>query len=170
MARPDVSGQASFEQRAEEDHAPMTKVSHIEFSFERPVGVADLRPLLHQAEWAARRADDALSRLLDQSPVKLGGWHQGRLIAFARALTDDICRALIDDVVVDAAYRGQGVGSELMRRMVRRLGHVEEMLLHCQPEMATFYERFGFRQNLICMVREQGEAHRSSAKSRRLAD
>jgi GNAT superfamily N-acetyltransferase len=123
----------------------------IDFSFERPISAADLQPLFRQTHWAAQRSNDAVESLLACSGVTLGGWHNDRLVAFARALTDDHFRALVDDVVVDHSFRDQGLGTALMRHMAQRLAQVEEVFLRCDPEMVSFYERLGYRQRLKCM-------------------
>ena len=83
--------------------------------------------------------------MLDRSPIALGAWHDGRLIGFARVITDDCFRALIDDVVVDSEWRGGGVGSALMRRLLHRTRHVEIVMLDCATDTAPFYARFGFK-------------------------
>ena len=66
-------------------------------------------------------------------------------------MTDDRFRAIIDDVVIDASYRGQGLGAALLRRMAERLTHVEEVFLRCEPELVPFYERLGYRHCSKCM-------------------
>jgi GNAT superfamily N-acetyltransferase len=68
------------------------------------------------------------------------------LIGFARAVTDDLFRAYIEDVIVDEAYRGQGIGGEITRRLLERLAHVEEIALNCEDHLIPFYERFGFER------------------------
>ena len=60
-------------------------------------------------------------------------------------ITDDRYRALIDDVVVDSAYRGQGIASEMLNKMLKRMQHIEEIMLDCAPDLEGFYGRFGFR-------------------------
>jgi hypothetical protein len=61
--------------------------------------------------------------------VQLGVWQADRLVGYARALTDGRFRALIDDVVVDEAQRGSGIGSEIMRRLVGYVTRVDEVFL-----------------------------------------
>ena len=43
----------------------------------------------------------------------------GRLVGFARVLTDFVYKALIFDVIVDAALRSNGVGRMLMDAVVK---------------------------------------------------
>ena len=104
----------------------------------------DLLPLFAQAGWAANRAPDAVQRMLDNTPARVCAWHGDQLIGFARAVTDDVYRAVIEDVIVDQAYRGQGIGTELVRLLLERLAHVEEIVLVCADEHIPFYARHGF--------------------------
>jgi len=123
----------------------------VEFNFERTIDANALLVLLRQTHWAQQRTANDVQRMLGNSTITLGGYHDDQLVAFARALTDGHYRALIDDVIVDADHRGQGVGTELMRRMAERLSHVEEVFLRCEPEMTSFYERLGYQRNSMCM-------------------
>lgn len=111
---------------------------------EKPVTGRDLEPLLAQTSWAPNRTTDEIDAMLRNTPVYVGAWEAGRLVGFARALTDGVFRALIDDVVVDAAYRGRGVGKDLVQRLLEALEPVEEVVLGCAPDVAPFYEARGF--------------------------
>ena len=53
-------------------------------------------------------------------------------------------RALIDDVVVDEAQRGSGIGSEMMRRLIAHLAQVEEVFLLADDRNVPYYTRLGF--------------------------
>ena len=76
----------------------------------------------------------------------MGVWEDDHLVGFARAISDGIYRALIDDVVVEESKRGMGIGSELMRRLVERLTEIgiQQVLLRCREDTVPFYERHGF--------------------------
>lgn len=114
------------------------------YEFTHDFSMPDLLRLFAQTEWTAKRDADALQTMLDKTLVCLGVWDGDRLIGFARAITDDISRAYVEDVIVDSAYRGQGIGSEITRRLLERLAHVEEITLNCGDHLIPFYERFGF--------------------------
>ena len=116
-----------------------------DFSFERPVEPEDLLPLFQQTGWAGKRTLEGIRRMLAATPVALGAWQGDRLVGFARAITDGVYRALIDDVVVEKSLRGQGVGSELIQRLTERLSDVEEVFLRCGKDVAGFYEKHHFR-------------------------
>ena len=42
-------------------------------------------------------------------------------------------------------YRGQGIGTELMRRLLARLEHLYMVDLSCDAELEPFYEPLGLR-------------------------
>ena len=116
------------------------------YSFAQIITPADLLPLFAQAGWTANRSSEAIQTLLDHTRVYLGVWDGTRLVGFARAITDDLFRAYIEDVIVDSTYRGQGIGAEIMRHLLTRLAHVEEITLNCEDHLIPFYERFGFER------------------------
>ena len=129
----------------------MHESQNVELSFSREIRAADLMPLLAQSGWAADREHSEVESLLSATPVKVGAWAGNRLVGFARALTDNRYRALIDDVIVDESYRGQGLGSRIIDAMSERFAHVEEVFLRCEDELVSFYERLGYYRRAICL-------------------
>lgn len=110
------------------------------------IPVEALLALFAQTDWTAKRTPSDLRALLDNTRVCIGVWDADQLIGFGRAITDDLSRAYIEDVIVDAGYRGQGIGAEIMRRLLARLEHVEEITLNCHDHLIPFYQRLGFER------------------------
>jgi GNAT superfamily N-acetyltransferase len=83
-------------------------------------------------------ASDVVVALVDRS--------SDRLVGFARALTDDVYRAVVFDVVVEPGHRERGLGRMLLDAVVShpRLADVESLDLVCQPDLVPFYRRWGF--------------------------
>ena len=100
--------------------------------------------MLRQTDWANKRDPLDIQQMLDRSQITLGVWHEDQLIGFSRVITDDCYRALIDDVVVDSAYRNQGIASEMLNRILKRTQHIEIVMLDCSLQLADFYRGFGF--------------------------
>ncbi len=115
------------------------------YSFSEPINPEALRALLVQTDWADTRSLLDIQRMLDHSQITLGVWKDDHLIAFSRVITDDIYRALIDDVVVDKAFRDQGIATTMLDKLLNRLQHVEQVMLDCATGLSGFYARFGFR-------------------------
>jgi GNAT superfamily N-acetyltransferase len=118
----------------------------VDYSFTKPIPSEALRALYAQTGWAANRPVEAIRQMLENTVVYLGAWQGDRLIGFARAITDDRYRAFIEDVIVDEALRGQGIGAAMMQVLMERLAHVEEVILSCEDHLIPFYERFGFER------------------------
>ena len=69
----------------------------------------------------------------------------GQVIGFVTALTDGVLSSFIPLLEVLPAYRGKGIGQALMSRMLDQLGHLPNVDLLCDPDVAPFYERFGMK-------------------------
>lgn len=121
----------------------------IDYAVNAPLDRAELRDLLSQTDWARDRALADIDAMLAATPVWVSAYADGRLIGFARALSDGVYRALIEDVVVDTAWRSQRIGTRLMRRLIGQLDHVELVQLDCGPEMEPFYGPLGFTRNTV---------------------
>jgi GNAT superfamily N-acetyltransferase len=108
---------------------------------------------LYQGEWWTRgRNLNDVRRVIEGSQYVFGlCTNPGeQLVAFARVLTDRAFKALIFDVIVAPGVRGEGLGRQLMERIVGHpdLKDVKHLELYCLPEMVTFYEKWGFSTNV----------------------
>ncbi|MEO1631393.1 MAG: GNAT family N-acetyltransferase [Bacteroidota bacterium] len=107
---------------------------------------AEVQALLGQTDWADGRSLDGIERLLAAGPYVTARAH-GQLIGFARALSDGRYRALIEDVIVDAEWRGRGAGEALVHLLLdTHLSNVAQVHLGCEEANVAFYERFGFER------------------------
>lgn len=123
---------------------PPTLKPAVTYSHNEPPDVSQLLGLFHQAPWAKGRSLDEAKEMLRHTDLTLYAWDGDRLIGFGRVLTDFIYRATIWDVIVDRAYQGQGVGTEIVRRILNhpRLKKVE--LFWLCTRRPGFYEKLGF--------------------------
>ncbi|MFN8447167.1 MAG: GNAT family N-acetyltransferase [Anaerolineae bacterium] len=69
----------------------------------------------------------------------------GNVVGYVTMITDGVLSAFIPNIEVLAAYHGQGIGSELMRRMFDRLKAIPNIDLMCDPSVQPFYARFGMQ-------------------------
>lgn len=102
--------------------------------------------LFSQTAWTKTRTPEQIAWMLKSTPLILAAFDSDRLIGVARVITDDLFRAYIEDVIVDEAFRGQGIGRELMEHLMDRLVHVEEITFNCEEHLIPFYEKFGFER------------------------
>jgi predicted GNAT family N-acyltransferase len=120
----------------------------ITYSLDRPLPLDAVRRLLAQTDWAAQRTPADLQTMLAGS-VWIGAWQDDWLVGFARAITDGVYRALLEDVVVDKALRGQGIGRALVEKLLERLAPVQQILLVCGDHLVPYYGQFGFERVML---------------------
>lgn len=65
------------------------------------------------------------------------------VVGFATALSDGMFAAYIPLLEVLPAYRGRGVGSELIRRLLAEVGPLYMVDVMCDPDVVPFYEQLG---------------------------
>src|SRR5215207_10093464 len=97
------------------EHLPV-----IEYPSSRPIAPIVVLPLLRQTAWGAGRTDADFAMALGAAAIHPVPGRDGKWVGFARAITDDVHRSFIEDVVVDASLRGQGVGRQLVRELLER--------------------------------------------------
>jgi ribosomal protein S18 acetylase RimI-like enzyme len=80
-----------------------------------------------------------------------------RVVGFVNAIGDGVLSAYIPLLEVLPEYQMQGIGDELMRRMLEMLDNLYMIDLTCDRRLQPFYEQFG-------MVRATGMRVRNFAK------
>lgn len=99
--------------------------------------------------WPGSEAEDysRLARLVTQSHCFAAAIVDGELIGMGRAISDGVSDAYIQDVTVDQTWRGRGIGSRIVRRIVERLQNdgLGWVGLIAESGSSPFYEQFGFK-------------------------
>jgi GNAT superfamily N-acetyltransferase len=103
------------------------------------------RFLSTEAYWGRGRSPDDVGRQVE------GAWRvvasydgQGRLVGFARALSDGVGLAYLADVYVAPDHRGQGLGEAMIREMIDNgPGRAFRWMLHT-ADAHDLYRKFGF--------------------------
>src|ERR1043166_5030207 len=107
---------------------------------------------LYQSEWWGRgRNLKDVRRAIERSDVVCAFCDpDGRLVAFARVLTDFVYKAVIFDVIVAREDRELGLGRRLLEAILFHpaLLFVEHIELYCRPELVPFYKKWGFAADL----------------------
>lgn len=123
---------------------PPTLKPAITFSEKKELEASQLLRLFHQAPWAKDRTLDDTKEMLRYTDMALCAWDGDQLVGFGRVLTDFVYRATIWDVIVDKAYQKQGIGTDIVQRILNhpRLKKVD--LFWLCTRMPGFYEKLGF--------------------------
>ncbi len=76
-----------------------------------------------------------------------------KLAGFITAISDGVLSAYIPLLEVRPEYQQHGIGTELVKRMLRRLKGLYMIDLVCEPSVKSFYKRFGMRESLGMSIR-----------------
>lgn len=77
-------------------------------------------------------------------------YDEERIVGVARALSDGLCQAAIYNVALDEEYQGNGIGGEMIHRLLEQLKG-QNIILYTHPQTVAMYEKFGFRRNKTAM-------------------
>src|SRR5690349_20487511 len=82
--------------------------------------IEDVYRLFQGERWTRTRTPEDIRRMLAHTDVVVGlvDTADGRLVGFARALTDRLYRATVYDIIVESGRRGQGLGRMLLDAIV----------------------------------------------------
>ena len=76
-----------------------------------------------------------------------------RVVGFVNAISDGVLYAFVPLLEVLPTQRGQGIGSELVRRLFDELAGFYAVDLMCDPELQPFYERLGMQPAVGMVIR-----------------
>ena len=69
-----------------------------------------------------------------------------RVVGFVTAISDGILSAYISLLEVLPEYQGRGIGSELMRRLLKQLEGLYMVDTLCDVDLQPYYARFGMQR------------------------
>ena len=95
--------------------------------------------------WPVKPSPERHLELLRRSYAVELALHEGKVVGFATATSDGVLSAYIPLLEVLAQYQSQGIGSELIRRLLLRLEGLYMIDLSCDEALEPFYERLGFQ-------------------------
>lgn len=95
--------------------------------------------------WPNPPSPETHLKLLKNSDHSVSAIDDGtdQVVGFITAISDGVLSAYIPLLEVLPPYRRQGIGTELMRRMMEKLRDLYMIDLITGPELQHFYERFG---------------------------
>ena len=122
----------------------------------RPISPDDYEPVrqfLSDVGWQHRVADpEKFKKLMEHTSRTVVAYEGSRIVGFARALCDEVSNGYISMVAVAADKRGQGLGRELVRRLIGNDVGIT-WVLRAGHGSTGFWERVGFERSGIAMER-----------------
>lgn len=124
---------------------------NVRIYFLKTADTSALKSLYKDAGWwdeNCAQHPEFLSRVVQQSALFVGAFHDQKMIGMGRALSDLVSDAYIQDVTVLKAFRGRGIGKKIIRLLVAGLKdhRVDWIGLIGEPDTRAFYENLGFRE------------------------
>ena len=103
--------------------------------------IADLREAVG---W--NRMENAYSDPRLTSYYHIAAYDNNRLVGYIDCVSNVVTDAYIQDLMVHPDYQGQGIGTELMNRMIAILKeeHIFMISVIYEEDLKPFYDRFGF--------------------------
>lgn len=96
--------------------------------------------------WSEPPSPETHLRILQgSSHVVLAVEEDGRVVGFVTAISDGVLTAYVTLLEVAPSHRHRDIGSELVRRLLRKLNGLYSINLHCDPALRAFYEPLGMQ-------------------------
>ena len=111
-------------------------------------GLDKLQNLLNKnAEWAQNRSISDLKKCLSKSDVIISLWIDKKIVGFGRALSDEIFRSVLWDIVIDQNHQGKGYGKIIVKTILesKKIKGTEKIYL-MTTNKKDFYTQQGFEQ------------------------
>ncbi len=93
-----------------------------------------------------------LKLVFGNSMFRAFAFDDGRLVGVGRVLADGRDCAYLCDIAVLPSHHGQGLGREIVGRLVHQSRSHRKIILYCVPGTESFYEAFGFRRMTTAMA------------------
>lgn len=90
------------------------------------------------------REPEKIKTASENSHTVCSAWIEDKIIGFGRAISDGQYQSAIYDVVVLPAYQAQGVGTAIMKSLLRKLPKNAPVLIFAVPGKERFNRKLGF--------------------------
>ena len=129
----------------------------IEYRMERELNLDEVAALYLEAGWMTEPADrNVLRAMLEGSFAVSAAFRNGHLVGMMRAFSDGVSDAYMLDLVVLKAFRGHGIGREIIERLAAYLKEkgCDWVLCIGAPGTEAFYAKTsGKKMNSFTPVR-----------------
>ena len=110
-----------------------------------------VRQFLSEVGWQHRVRDpEKFKKMLEHTNRTVLAVDGSRIVGFARALCDEVSNGYISMVAVASDRRGQGIGRELVRQLIKEDAGIT-WILRAGRGSREFWERIGFQSSEVAM-------------------
>lgn len=118
----------------------------ITYTEEKKFTQDEVQNLFLSVGWISGQYPSRLYKALMHSSTVITAWDGNRLVGLVRLIDDSELVAYMHYVLVDPAYHGQGIASEMIKMVKEKYRNY--LYLEIMPEErknASFYEKHGFQ-------------------------
>ena len=114
-----------------------------------------VRQFLANNGWGKRVADaDRFRTMMENASRTVVAFERGRIVGFARALCDEVSNGYIGTVAVAEGMRGQGIGRDLIQRLMGDDPNIT-WVLRSGRGSGEFWRKMGFDVSTVAMERQR---------------
>jgi predicted N-acetyltransferase YhbS len=118
-----------------------------------PEDYESVREFLSEVGWQDRVRDpEKFKTMLEHTNRTVLAVDDSRIVGFARALCDEVSNGYISMVAVAPDKRGEGIGRELVRQLIKADTGIT-WILRAGRGSSEFWERVGFHSSKVAMER-----------------
>ena len=121
-------------------------MENIIFQENTPALIEELTKLYQSVGWTSYTDHlELMKKLLPGAYSYITAWHEEKLIGLIRTVSDGCYILYIQDLLVHPDYHRQGIGSELMNRMLEQSRNFRQVVLTTEDDEKTiqFYRSVG---------------------------
>lgn len=125
---------------------PLFQSPAIEYRETKDIPRQSILNLYHANHWSSAHKPEELYCGLMNAHAIVTAWEAGELIGLASSLSDGYLVVYYSHTLVMPSYQGWGIGTEIMRRLMRRYEGFHQQLLLADGGAVEFYRRLGFER------------------------
>ncbi|MDA0748291.1 MAG: GNAT family N-acetyltransferase [bacterium] len=118
--------------------------SAIVYSETRDIPLEAILELYHANTWAAANKPTQLRNGLLNSHTLWTAWKSDQLIGLGNAISDGHLVVYYPHLLVHPNYQRQGIGTELMKRLIAKYRNFHQHILVADNRATAFYKKCGF--------------------------
>ena len=119
-------------------------MSDIHYQETRELPLEKVLALYRANQWSAAQKPEMLHRALLASHSLVTAWDGSNLVGLGNAISDGHLVVYYSHFLVLPEYQGHGIGTELMRRLMKRYQGFHQQVLVADGRAVGFYRKFGF--------------------------
>ena len=120
--------------------------SSIHYSDTRELTFESVLALYRANQWSSAQKPELLHKALRASHSLVTAWDSARLVGLGNAISDGYLVVYYPHLLVLPEYQGQGIGTELMRRLMARYEGFHQHMLVADGRALDFYRKCGFER------------------------